>query len=96
MHGLPGEGTGGAAFAGDSVIGELVGMIKDYQRGRTDERWVVHNKLTHMLEQVKRLEIHQSAQVTLQELIVWLDDKFASDVDEYLEEVVEPLPELVL
>ena len=28
MHGHPGKGSGGAAFAGDSVIGELVGMTR--------------------------------------------------------------------
>lgn len=74
MHGHPGEGTSGAAFAGDSVIGELVGMT-DYQKGQAYERRTIRRKVGNMLDQVKRLEIHQSSQVTLQELGIWMDER---------------------
>lgn len=45
-----------------------------FQAGVKEEQKAVRQKITKMLGQVKRIEIYQSAQVTLQELIVWLDE----------------------
>lgn len=72
MHGLPVEGTGGIASVGVRDMGT---GVMDYQRGRADERKAVHRKIEKMIGQVKRLEIHQSSCVTLQELGIWMDER---------------------
>lgn len=49
--------------------------MTSYQKGREVERKAFRKQLVKMLGQVKRLAIHQSSQVMLQELIVWLDER---------------------
>jgi len=39
--------------------------MTDYQKGQAYERRTIRRKVGNMLDQVKRLEIHQSSQVTL-------------------------------
>ena len=74
MHGHR-QGVSCFASAGVHRLGAGMKQMTEYQKGRADERKVVRQKVEKMLGMVKRLEIHQSAQVTLQELGIWMDER---------------------